>query len=190
MAAPTITTLPETPVRGEDREAFATKANAFLGALPTFQAEANTLGSYVETKAAEVEADAAQVATDREAVEVAAAAGEGYSKTAVELGGDFDVGQQIKCVRVGDVVTITGVGERLTHPSLNTPLSADGVIPVEFRPSFLVGNTYAVLNGSGLSFLSVRITQSGQLSLAYLSETGGVARTNSELPPTISYSKN
>lgn len=58
MTAPTITALPTPPSR-QDPETFADRSDAFLGALPTFQSELNTLGDYVETTAAEVDADAA-----------------------------------------------------------------------------------------------------------------------------------
>lgn len=67
MAAPTITELPEAPVRGEDRTTFATKANDFLSALDPFGTEANALAAYVETKANEI-GDSAAVIQDGDAV--------------------------------------------------------------------------------------------------------------------------
>lgn len=51
MAAPVFTPLPTTPNRDASPETFSTDADAFLGALPTFQAEGNTLGTYCETQA-------------------------------------------------------------------------------------------------------------------------------------------
>ena len=51
MAAPTFTPLPTSPNRESSPETFSTDADAFLGALPTFQTEGNTLGTYCETQA-------------------------------------------------------------------------------------------------------------------------------------------
>jgi len=51
MAAPTFTALPTPPNREDSPETFSTDADAFLGALPTFQTEGNTLGAYCETQA-------------------------------------------------------------------------------------------------------------------------------------------
>lgn len=51
MAAPTFTALPTTPNREDSPETFNSDADAFLGALPLFQTEGNTLGEYCETQA-------------------------------------------------------------------------------------------------------------------------------------------
>lgn len=62
MAYPPITTLPSPPSR-QDPANFADEADAFLGALPTFQSEANALGSYLDGVGAEVDTDATAAAT-------------------------------------------------------------------------------------------------------------------------------
>lgn len=62
MAHPTITALPPAPVRGEDFETFAQKANDHVAALTPWTDEANALGSYIETTAATVDSDAAAAA--------------------------------------------------------------------------------------------------------------------------------
>jgi len=51
MAAPVFTVLPTSPNREDSPETFNSDADAFLGALPTFQTEGNTLGTYCETQA-------------------------------------------------------------------------------------------------------------------------------------------
>ena len=51
MAAPTFTALPTPPNRLDSPDTFSLDADAFLGALPTFQTEGNTLGAYCETQA-------------------------------------------------------------------------------------------------------------------------------------------
>lgn len=55
MAYPPISTLPEPPSR-QDPANFADEADAFLGALPTFQSELNTAGTYIESVGADVDA--------------------------------------------------------------------------------------------------------------------------------------
>jgi len=52
MPAPTITPLPPAPSRSTDPATFATEADAFVGALPAFGTEANTLGIYIDAAAA------------------------------------------------------------------------------------------------------------------------------------------
>ena len=49
MAYPAITPLPTPPSR-QDPTNFADEADAFLGAIPTFQSEANTLGAYLDAE--------------------------------------------------------------------------------------------------------------------------------------------
>jgi len=51
MTAPVFTILPTSPNREDSPETFNSDADAFLGALPTFQTEGNTLGTYCETQA-------------------------------------------------------------------------------------------------------------------------------------------
>ncbi len=62
MAYPPISALPSPPSR-QDPANFADEADAFLGALPTFQSETNTAGTYIEGKAAEAETSATNAAT-------------------------------------------------------------------------------------------------------------------------------
>ena len=85
MVAPTVTPLPTPPSRQEP-DTFADRSDAFLGALPTFQSELNTLGSYVETEAADVATDAstASTAATNAAASAAAAAASAASAGAVE----------------------------------------------------------------------------------------------------------
>lgn len=61
MAYPPISTLPTPPSR-QDPANFATEADAFLGALPTFQSEVNAAGTYIDGIGAAVDADAAAAA--------------------------------------------------------------------------------------------------------------------------------
>ena len=66
MAYPPITTLPSPPSR-QDPANFADEADAFLGALPTFQSEANALGNYLDGVGADVDTDATAAAASASA---------------------------------------------------------------------------------------------------------------------------
>ncbi|URI15922.1 hypothetical protein [Brevundimonas albigilva] len=55
MPAPTISDLPTPPSRGDAPDVFASRADAFLGALPNFADETNAVGAYVDDKADEIE---------------------------------------------------------------------------------------------------------------------------------------
>jgi len=62
MAYPPITTLPTPPSR-QDPANFAIDADAFLGALPTFQSQVNAAGTYIDGVGAAVDVDAAAAAS-------------------------------------------------------------------------------------------------------------------------------
>lgn len=70
MPYPPITPLPAPPSRSQSPETFSADADAFLGALPDFQSDANALGSYLDGVAAAVDADA--VSADADAAAAAA----------------------------------------------------------------------------------------------------------------------
>jgi hypothetical protein len=63
MTAPVFTPLPTPPNRESSPETFSSDADAFLGALPTFQTEGNALGDYCETQAANALTSANNAAT-------------------------------------------------------------------------------------------------------------------------------
>ena len=65
MTAPTVSPLPTPPSRGDAPETFNADADAFLGALPTLQSEANALGSWMNSTAAQVSTDAGTANTSR-----------------------------------------------------------------------------------------------------------------------------
>lgn len=68
MTAPTISTFPPAPVRGEDRATFTSKANALVAHYATFVTEMNdTVLPWIETQVATAESavtDAEQAVTD------------------------------------------------------------------------------------------------------------------------------
>jgi hypothetical protein len=73
MTAPTITPLPTPPSRQEP-DTFADRSDAFVGALPAFQSEANTLGTFVNDAAVSTADDAVSTAADAVTASAAAAA--------------------------------------------------------------------------------------------------------------------
>jgi len=55
MTAPQTTPLPDAPVRNSNASEFISKANTFLGALPDFGTEINTVSTFVNDKVIEAE---------------------------------------------------------------------------------------------------------------------------------------
>ena len=120
MAYPPITALPTPPSR-QDPANFATQADAFLGALPTFQSETNAAGAYIDGKAAEVDADATAAAAS--AASAAASASAASQEAAAWVSG--------ASYTLGDVVfspiTYSTYRAKTTHSGITTDPSADSV---------------------------------------------------------------
>lgn len=79
MPAPQISPLPTPPSRSQSPETFSADADAFLGALPEFQTDANAQADYLDALAIAVDVDAAAADADAAAAlasQIAAAASE------------------------------------------------------------------------------------------------------------------
>jgi hypothetical protein len=132
MTAPTITALPTPPSR-QDPETFSDRSDAFLGALPTFQSELNTLGDYVETTAAEVDVDAATASAA--AASAVAAAG----ATAWVSGASYNAGAVVY-----SLIDFQTYRAKTTHSGVATDPSADATNWVKISVSNIENN--ALLN--------------------------------------------
>lgn len=64
MPAPQITPLPPPPSRSQSPDTFSANADAFLGALPDFQSDANAQANYLDNLANQVTVDAANAGAD------------------------------------------------------------------------------------------------------------------------------
>lgn len=73
MTAPLITALPAAPSRADDGPTFSGKADAFLGALPTFQGEANAQAIYLNGRVSAAFAAGLESAAENAAVATAQA---------------------------------------------------------------------------------------------------------------------
>lgn len=80
MTAPNITPLPTPPSRSQSPATFSAEADAFLGALPTFQGEANAQADYLDALAIDV--------TTETGADVAAAAASAAAALASETAAD------------------------------------------------------------------------------------------------------
>ena len=128
MTAPTITALPTPPSR-QDPETFADRSDAFLGALPTFQSELNTLGDYVETTAAEVDVDAATASAA--AASAVAAAG----ATAWVSGASYNAGAVVY-----SLIDFQTYRAKTTHSGVATDPSADATNWVQISLGSFAGD--------------------------------------------------
>lgn len=92
MAIPTITPLPDPPLRTQDQATFNDKAYPFMSALPAFQAETNNTVVAINSTAATIAAQAAQAAADAITAANAASAAvgglstQGTSSTSMSIG--------------------------------------------------------------------------------------------------------
>lgn len=115
-----------------------------------------------------------------------------YDEEIVELGGDFDAGEEIKCVRIGNQVTITGIGV-LGHSLGAFIQSTDGVIPAKFRPpDSAVSNTYLAhwypSPDDKVGVLIVDVTITGRLRTNYIDSDGlENDRTSTSSVPSLTY---
>lgn len=63
MASPTFTPLPTPPNRADSPATFNSDADSFLGALPTFQTEGDSLAAYCEQQAVDAATSAATISS-------------------------------------------------------------------------------------------------------------------------------
>lgn len=101
----------------------------------------------------------------------------------LELGGDFNPGQEIVGVKVGPRVTLTGVGA-LSHASSALVQSIDNLLPEDWRPSHSQVNCY---DHTGTVAYRMAVVTSGRVVTRYSDSSGGSARTNSGDIPNITY---
>ena len=126
MPAPQISPLPTPPSRSQGPETFSTDADAFLGALPDFQAEANTQADYLDALAIAVDVDVATA----EAAVVNAEAAASIAAGAANYQGDYSAGTTYQ---IGESVSY--LGRRYVSKTVNT-----GVTPADGANWFLIND--------------------------------------------------
>ena len=170
MAYPPISTLPSPPSR-QDPTNFADEADAFLGALPTFQSEANALGSYIDGVGADIETDANAAAASATAA-AASASSAAAAQGAAEAAANVSVWVSGTTYSAGDVVyspstyftyratsgltstvdpatdtanwTLIGIGGTAALSILNTTATQG---QTAFTGSYTAGSVIVTLNG-------------------------------------------
>lgn len=105
----------------------------------------------------------------------------------VELGGDFNVGESVKCARIGDIVVITSLDNSLGHTSGSIVSSAQGIIPAIYRPASTVTNTYLVTGSGVLATYACGITSDGRIDVFYTEDGSSVDRTSTGRPVCLSF---
>ena len=135
MPAPQISPLPTPPSRSQSPDTFSTDADAFLGALPDFQEEANDQADYLDALAIAVDADAT---TASNAAAVAAGA--------ANYQGDYSAGTTYQ---IGESVSYTG--RRYVAKTVNTGVTpADGANWFLINDGDVLGPISATANGIAL----------------------------------------
>lgn len=92
MAYPPITTLPTAPSRSRPTT-FADEGDAFLGALPTFGTQANSLAAYVEGQATSVDTAATAAAGSASAAGISATSAAASATAASQVAASWVSGQ-------------------------------------------------------------------------------------------------
>lgn len=118
MAYPPISTLPPAPSR-QDPANFAAEADAFLGALPTFQSEVNAAGVYIDGVGASADASAANAAISA-ANAAASAASAAQTATVWVSGASYTIG----ATRYSPI-TFATFRAKTTHSGVTTDPSVD-----------------------------------------------------------------
>lgn len=118
MAYPPISTLPTPPSR-QDPANFATEADAFLGALPTFQSQVNAAGTYIDGKASEVDTDATAAAGSAASAAASASAASQVASVWVS-GGTYTIGN----VKFSPI-TYSSYRAKTNHSGVTTDPSID-----------------------------------------------------------------
>lgn len=108
-----------------------------------------------------------------------------YKEEIVDLGGDYIAGTfgQVKCVRVGSLVTITGIENFLDHTDgLTQPASSAGAIPTWARPES--GQTNNLYQDDASANYRVEVTSTGVLTTFKRNRSDGlyVARDATSRP--------
>lgn len=163
--APTITALP-TPPNRDDSVNFAARADAFVGALPTFGTEANALATNVYNNAVEAEADAVAAAASAAGSASSAAAANASAQAAaissnVTLwvsGTSYTSGQTV----YSPITFLTY--RRITNGAGTTDPSADGT-----NWQLISGTVSSIAISGGTTGLTVSgspVTTSGTITLA------------------------
>lgn len=135
MTAPHITPLPTPPSRSQSPDTFSTDADAFLGALPDFQSDANAQADYLDGLADQVTVDAA-------AAEAAAAIAAG----AANYMGDYNA---LTTYQIGESVSYNG--RRYVAKTVNTGITpADGANWFLINDGDVLGPVSATNNGIAL----------------------------------------
>ena len=119
MPAPQISPLPTPPSRSQSPATFSTDADAFLGALPDFQEEANDQADYLDALAVTVDADATSASNS-----AAIAAGAANYQGDYSAGITYQIGQ-----------SVSYLGRRYVAKTINT-----GVTPADGANWFLIND--------------------------------------------------
>lgn len=108
-----ITALP-TPPSTNDPANFNTRADAFLGQMPTFVTQANALAAEVNANATQIAADRVQTGLDRSAAAASAASALGAPGTNATSSTSLTIGVGVKSMMLDQTGKAFGLGQRVS----------------------------------------------------------------------------
>lgn len=129
-----ITALP-TPPSTNDPANFNTRADAFLGQMPTFATEANALAAEVAVSAAQVADDRMQTGLDRAAASASAASAANGPGTNATSSSSLTIGTGPKSLTLDQAGKAYAVGQRVSLAMTASPLMLMNGVITAFTPS-------------------------------------------------------
>jgi hypothetical protein len=191
MAYPPISTLPSPPSR-QDPANFATEADAFLGALPTFQSQVNAAGTYIDGVGTAVDADAIAAAASAASAAASASAASQVASVWVS-GGTYTIGN----VRFSPI-TYSSYRAKTNHSGVTTDPSLDTTNWVNISgfsalTDFGVTSSAAELNildgvtasTAELNYLDITTLGTSQASKVVTADANGDVRFSKAIVETV-----
>lgn len=191
MAYPPISTLPPAPSR-QDPANFATEADAFLGALPTFQSQVNAAGTYIDGVGTAVDADATAAAASAASAAASASAASQVASVWVS-GGTYTIGN----VRFSPI-TYSTYRAKTNHSGVTTDPSVDttnweNISGFKVLTDFGVTSSAAELNildgvtasTAELNYLDITTLGTSQASKVVTADASGDVRFSRAIIETV-----
>ena len=181
MAYPPITTLPTPPSR-QDPANFANDADAFLGALPTFQSQVNAAGTYIDGVGAAVDADATAAAGSAASAAASASAASQVASVWVS-GGTYTIGN----VRFSPI-TYSTYRAKTNHSGVTTDPSVDATNWVNISGFSALTDFGVTSSAAELNYNDITTLGTSEASKAVTADANGDVLLSQELT-AISYNE-
>ena len=178
MAYPPISTLPSPPSR-QDPANFATEADAFLGALPTFQSQVNAAGTYIDGIGTSIDADATAAAASAASAAASASAASQVASAWVS-GGTYTIGN----VRFSPI-TFSSYRAKTNHSGVTTDPSVDTTNWVNLSGFTALTDFGVTSSAAELNYNDITTLGTSQASKVVTADANGDVRFSRAIIETV-----